>query len=43
MLLFESDRFYMRRINRDDVRDFYELDSDPEVHRFLGNEPVQSI
>jgi ribosomal-protein-alanine N-acetyltransferase len=43
MHLFESDRFYMRRINRDDVQDFYELDADPEVHRFLGNEPVQSI
>lgn len=40
--LFESERYYMRRINEDDVDDFFELDSDPEVHRFLGNEPIQT-
>lgn len=41
--LFESERFYMRCITLDDVQDFYEIDSDPEVHKFLGNEPVDSV
>ncbi|UKN00665.1 GNAT family N-acetyltransferase [Paracrocinitomix mangrovi] len=40
---FESERFIMRRITEDDVQDFFELDSDPEVHKYLGNEPVSSL
>lgn len=36
----ETDRFILREILPTDVDALFELDSDPEVHRYLGNEPV---
>ncbi|TNE54711.1 MAG: N-acetyltransferase [Bacteroidetes bacterium] len=39
----ETDRFYLRKFLEEDATDLFELDSDPEVHRFLGNNPVTSI
>jgi ribosomal-protein-alanine N-acetyltransferase len=42
-VLFESDRFLMRRIELTDLHDFFALDSDPDVHRYLGNEPIVKI
>ncbi|APY09286.1 GNAT family N-acetyltransferase [Winogradskyella sp. J14-2] len=39
----ESERLYLRPINEDDDQDFFELDSNPRVHEFLGNNPVTSI
>lgn len=39
----ETERFILREIVEDDFQDFYELDSDPEVHKYLGNKPVQDI
>ena len=39
----ETDRLILREILEDDFKAFFELDSDPEVHRYLGNNPVQSI
>lgn len=33
----------MREITIDDAPGMFELDSNPEVHRFLGNQPVTSM
>jgi RimJ/RimL family protein N-acetyltransferase len=38
----ETERLLLREIHPTDVEGFFELDSDPEVHRYLGNTPVQS-
>ncbi len=38
-VLIESDRILLRKVMESDVDDFHELDSDPEVHRYLGNTP----
>ena len=39
----ETERFYLREILPTDVDGFFELDSDEEVHRYLGNNPVKNI
>lgn len=39
----ETKRLYLRQINENDDQDFFELDSNPKVHEFLGNNPVTSI
>jgi len=36
----ETKRFILRGVEENDVDGFFELDSDPEVHRYLGNQPV---
>ena len=36
----ETDRLILREILPTDIDGMYELDSDPEVHRYLGNQPV---
>ncbi len=36
----ETIRFILREILPTDVDGLFELDSDPEVHRYLGNNPV---
>ncbi len=38
----ETERLILREIIPDDENAFFEMDSDPEVHRFLGNHPVKS-
>lgn len=43
MTRFESERFIMRDIVIADVNDIFELDSDPQVHEFLGNTPITSL
>ena len=42
-LSITTPRFLLRPVNLEDAEDFFELDSNPEVHRYLGNEPVTSI
>jgi RimJ/RimL family protein N-acetyltransferase len=42
-LKLETKRLYLRPINEDDDQDFFEMDSNPKVHEFLGNKPVTSI
>lgn len=39
----ETERLILREILPSDADKMFELDSDPEVHRFLGNDPVKSI
>lgn len=38
----ETDRLLLREITDSDVDHLFELDADPEVHRYLGNKPVTS-
>ncbi|MBW1295059.1 GNAT family N-acetyltransferase [Aquimarina litoralis] len=39
----ETDRFILRELEDDDVQGMYELDSDPDVHRFLGKKPIKTV
>lgn len=36
----ETDRTILREITLDDIDPFFEMDADPEVHRYLGTQPV---
>lgn len=38
----ETERFILREILPRDLNGMYELDSEPEVHKYLGNNPVKS-
>lgn len=38
----ESERLILRELVPEDVDGMFELDSDPEVHKFLGNKPLIS-
>ena len=38
----ETDRLILREVLDLDLEGFYELDSNPEVHRYLGNKPITS-
>lgn len=40
--LLETERLILREIIPEDENAFFDMDSDPEVHRFLGNDPVKS-
>ena len=42
-IFVETQRLILREIVEGDLIDLYELDSDPEVHKYLGNKPVQNI
>jgi [ribosomal protein S5]-alanine N-acetyltransferase len=39
----ETERFILREILPEDDQRLYELDSDSEVHRYLGNKPVKGM
>ncbi len=39
----ETPRLFMREMTLADAQGLYKLDSNPEVHRFLGNKPVTSM
>lgn len=39
----ETERFILRDIEHYDVQGMFELDSDPDVHEFLGKKPIQTI
>ncbi|MCW4469103.1 GNAT family N-acetyltransferase [Flavobacterium sp. MFBS3-15] len=40
---FESERLLFRELLPSDEDSLFEMDSDPDVHRYLGNTPVQSM
>lgn len=42
-IFIETERLLLREIIEEDAQGFYELDSDPEVHKYLGNKPVKNI
>lgn len=39
----ETKRLILRPITKNDTQDLFELDSNPEVHKYLGNKPVKTI
>ncbi|MDT8413838.1 MAG: GNAT family N-acetyltransferase [Flavobacteriaceae bacterium] len=39
-IFIETERLILREILPTDVDGLFELDSDPEVHRYLGNKPI---
>jgi RimJ/RimL family protein N-acetyltransferase len=39
----ETDRIVMREIVMEDAAAMFEMDSDPEVHRYLHKSPIQSV
>lgn len=41
--IIETERLILREILTEDEAALFEMDSDPEVHRFLGNDPVKNI
>jgi RimJ/RimL family protein N-acetyltransferase len=41
-IYIETERFVLREILPTDVEDMFELDSDPDVHKYLGNKPLTS-
>jgi RimJ/RimL family protein N-acetyltransferase len=43
MALYETERLILRHLLPSDDQGMFELDSDPEVHRYLGGKPVQTI
>lgn len=42
-ILIVTDRLLIREISSGDDIGMFELDADPEVHRFLGNKPFKTI
>lgn len=42
ILTIETDRLLIRELSAEDENGLFELDSDPEVHRYLGNKPVKT-
>lgn len=39
----ETERLILREMREEDAPAFFAMDSDPAVHTFLGNQPVQAI
>lgn len=42
-LILETDRLILREMRHDDAEAMFELDSNINVHQYLGNNPVKSI
>lgn len=42
-LIIETDRLILRELQLSDADALFEMDNNPNVHLYLGNEPVQSI
>ncbi len=38
----ETERLILRELRMSDLEGMFELDSDPEVHKYLGNNPVKT-
>ena len=42
-IILETDRLYLREILPGDDERMFEMDSDPEVYKFLGRKPIRDI
>lgn len=42
-IYIETERMRLRAMEATDLQGIYELDSDPEVHRFLGKKPIKNL
>lgn len=43
MAFVTTERLILREVDARDEADFFEMDSDPQVHRYLLNTPVQTV
>ncbi|PWJ44748.1 GNAT family N-acetyltransferase [Sediminitomix flava] len=43
MIIAETERLILRELNVSDAKDFYELNTDPEVLKYTGDSPFSSI
>ena len=41
--IIETERFYIRPLNAGDAGGIFELDSNPNVHKYLGNNPIKTL
>lgn len=42
-IVIETERLLIRELKETDDQDLFEMDSDPEVHLFIDNQPVKTI
>lgn len=42
-VIAETERLLLRELQENDEQGMFELDSDPEVHKYVGNSPVESM
>jgi RimJ/RimL family protein N-acetyltransferase len=42
-MVIETERLILREFRETDLEDFFEMDSNPEVHKYLGNNPVKTV
>ena len=42
-VFIETERLVIREIVQEDIDGMFELDSNPDVHKFLGNNPIKTI
>ena len=42
-LILETDRLLLRKLRLSDAEAFFAMDSNPKVHQYLWNKPVQKI
>ncbi|MGV3696376.1 GNAT family N-acetyltransferase [Flavobacterium sp.] len=42
-LVLETQRCYLRELNVDDAQSFYDLNADPEVVRYTGDKPFETV
>jgi [ribosomal protein S5]-alanine N-acetyltransferase len=42
-MILKTKRLIIRALDITDESDIFEMDSDPDVHRFIDNNPVKSI
>lgn len=42
-IFVETERLFLRELMDDDAPGLFALDSDPEVHRYLGNQPLKTM
>lgn len=42
-ILIETERLILRPVTLNDTQDFFEMDSNPNVHKYLGNNPVKNL
>lgn len=41
--IIETERCYIRPLNASDAAGIFELDSNPNVHKYLGNTPIKTL
>jgi ribosomal-protein-alanine N-acetyltransferase len=42
-IFIETERLIIREILPEDVDGMFEMDSDPQVHQYLGNQPIKTV